>query len=57
MTGGVVAEKQIDLALFLTSQRANHISGKLVNVRDDWKRLERENVNAELYTLRRIQKV
>ena len=56
MTGGVVAEKQIDLALFLTSERANHISGKLVNVRDDWKKLERENVAAELYTLRRVQK-
>ncbi len=57
MTGGVTAEKQIDLALFLTSERANHISGKLVHVRDDWKKLERENVNAELYTLRRVQKV
>ena len=56
MTGGVAAEKQIDLALFLTSERANHISGKLVHVRDDWKKLERENVNAELYTLRRVQK-
>ena len=57
ITGGVTAEKQIDLALFLTSERANHISGKLVDVRDDWKRLERENVHAELYTLRRVQKV
>lgn len=57
ITGGVTAEKQIDLALFLTSERANHISGKLVDVRDDWKKLERENVHAELYTLRRVQKV
>lgn len=57
MTGGVAAEKQIELALFLTSERANHISGKLVHVRDDWKKLERENVHAELYTLRRVQKV
>ena len=57
MTGGVAAEKQIDLALFLSSERANHISGKLVYVRDDWKKLERENVHAELYTLRRVQKV
>lgn len=57
MTGGVAAEKQIELALFLASQRANHISGKMVHVRDDWKKLERENVHAELYTLRRVQKV
>jgi len=57
MTGGVAAEKQIDLALFLTSERANHISGKLVHIRDDWKKLERDNVHAELYTLRRVQRV
>ncbi len=57
MTGGVAAEKQIDLALFLTSSKANHISGRLVHVRDDWKKLERENVNSDLYTLRRVQKV
>jgi NAD(P)-dependent dehydrogenase (short-subunit alcohol dehydrogenase family) len=57
ITGGVTAEKQIELALFLTSERANHISGKMVHVRDHWKKLERENVNPELYTLRRVQRV
>ena len=57
ITGGVPAEKQIALALFLASQRSNHISGKLIHVRDDWKRFEQENMKPELYTLRRVQKI
>jgi 3-oxoacyl-[acyl-carrier protein] reductase len=43
--------------LFLVSERSNHISGKLIHVNDDWKRLERENMNPEAYTLRRLSKV
>ena len=54
--GGVAPEKQIQLALFLASERSNHISGKLIHVNDDWKRLEQENMRAEMYTLRRVQK-
>jgi NAD(P)-dependent dehydrogenase (short-subunit alcohol dehydrogenase family) len=57
ITGGVPAEKQIALALFLASQRSNHISGKLIHVNDDWKRFERENMKSELYTLRRVQRI
>jgi 3-oxoacyl-[acyl-carrier protein] reductase len=57
VTGGVAAEKQIALALFLASERSNHISGKLIHVNDDWKRFERENMKPELYTLRRVQKI
>jgi NAD(P)-dependent dehydrogenase (short-subunit alcohol dehydrogenase family) len=53
LTGGTPPEKQIQLALFLASERSNHISGKLIHVNDDWKRLERENMNPEAYTLRR----
>jgi NAD(P)-dependent dehydrogenase (short-subunit alcohol dehydrogenase family) len=53
MTGGTQPEKQIQLALFLASERSNHISGKLIHVNDDWRRLERENMNPEAYTLRR----
>jgi 3-oxoacyl-[acyl-carrier protein] reductase len=45
------------LALFLASERSNHVSGKLIHVTDDWRRLETSNVNPELYTLRRVQKV
>ena len=57
ITGGVPAEKQVALALFLACQRSNHISGKLIHVNDDWKRFERENMKPELYTLRRVQKI
>jgi 3-oxoacyl-[acyl-carrier protein] reductase len=57
LTGGVPAEKQIALAMFLASQRSNHVSGKMVHVSDDWKRLENSNVHPEIYTLRRVLKV
>jgi len=57
ITGGVPAEKQIQLALFLASERSNHISGKLIHVNDDWKRLEVANMNPEAFTLRRVQKL
>ena len=57
ITGGVAAEKQIQLALFLASERSNHISGKLIHVNDDWKRLENINMNPEAFTLRRVQKL
>ncbi len=57
LTGGMSPEKQIQLALFLASERSNHISGKLIHVNDDWKRLERENMNPESFTLRRFSKV
>jgi 3-oxoacyl-[acyl-carrier protein] reductase len=56
MTGGVLPEKQIQLALFLASERSNHITGKVVHVNDEWRRLEHGQVNAELYTLRRVVK-
>jgi NAD(P)-dependent dehydrogenase (short-subunit alcohol dehydrogenase family) len=57
VTGGVAPDKQIQLALFLSSERSNHISGKLIHVNDDWRRFERENMKPELYTLRRVQKI
>jgi len=57
ITGGVPPEKQIQLALFLASDRSNHISGKLIHVNDDWKRFEQENMKPELYTLRRVQRL
>ena len=57
VSGGVAPEKQIQLALFLASERSNHVSGKLIHVGDDWKRLENAKVHPEAYTLRRIQRV
>lgn len=56
-TGGVAPEKQIQLALFLASEESNHISGKLIHVNDDWKKLKTGNIHSEIYTLRRVQKV
>jgi NAD(P)-dependent dehydrogenase (short-subunit alcohol dehydrogenase family) len=57
LTGGIVPEKQIPLALFLASERSNHISGKLIHVNDEWKRLESQSLHPEIFTLRRVQKV
>jgi 3-oxoacyl-[acyl-carrier protein] reductase len=57
ITGGMSPEKQIELALFLASEQSNHVSGKLIHVSDDWKKLKNSNVHPEIYTLRRVQKV
>ncbi len=57
ITGGVPADKQIQLVLFLASDRSNHISGKLIHIHDDWRRLEQANMKPEIYTLRRVQKI
>lgn len=56
-TGGTTPDKQIQLAQFLASEQSNHISGKLISINDDWKRLEHSNAHAEMFTLRRLQKV
>jgi NAD(P)-dependent dehydrogenase (short-subunit alcohol dehydrogenase family) len=56
ITGGVPADKQIKLALFLASERSNHISGKLIHVNDNWQKLEHANMHPEAYTLRRALK-
>ena len=53
LTGGVSADKQIQIALFLASERSNHLTGKLIDVTDDWKKLERENTRPDAWTLRR----
>ena len=56
LTGGVSPEKQIELALFLASEQSNHVSGRLLSVLDDWKKLKDKTVSPELYRLRRVQK-
>jgi NAD(P)-dependent dehydrogenase (short-subunit alcohol dehydrogenase family) len=57
ITGGVAPAKQVELALFLASDRSNHISGKLIHINDDWKRMRDSNMHPEAYTLRRVLKV
>jgi 3-oxoacyl-[acyl-carrier protein] reductase len=54
MTGGTSPEKQLQLALFLASEASNHISGRLIHVNDDWKKLEHATLSRELYTVRRV---
>lgn len=56
-TGGISPDRQIHLAQFLASERSNHISGKLISIHDDWKKLENANAHTEMYTLRRLQRV
>ena len=56
ITGGVTPEKQIQLALFLASEQSNHITGRVLHVNDDWKRFKHDNIDAELYTLRRLHR-
>ena len=56
LTGGVGPEKQLALALFLASESSNHITGRLVHVNDDWRKLEQASLSKDIYTLRRVQK-
>lgn len=57
LTGGEPVEKQVALALFLASERSNHISGKFLHVNDDWRKLEHSNIQSETFTLRRLQRI
>lgn len=57
LTGGTTADKQIELAVFLASEQSNHISGRIIHVNDDWKRLRDGSLKPDQYTLRRVQKV
>ncbi len=53
ISGGINADLQIELALFLASDQSNHISGRLIHVSDDWKKLKHANIDPDMYTLRR----
>ncbi|HEY3738357.1 MAG TPA: SDR family oxidoreductase [Bryobacteraceae bacterium] len=55
LTGGTSPEKQMELVQFLASEQSNHISGKLLNISDDWKRLQHGSASPGMYTLRRVQ--
>ena len=56
VTGGTPPDKQMELFQFLASEDSNHISGKLLNVNDDWKKLQHGSVGHGMYSLRRVQK-
>ncbi len=55
-TGGVSPELQLEHVTFLASEQSNHISGKLIHVTDDWKKLKHATLRPDVYTLRRFHK-
>jgi NAD(P)-dependent dehydrogenase (short-subunit alcohol dehydrogenase family) len=56
LNGGTPPELQMELMQFLLSDSSNHVSGKMVFVQDDWKRLAQTASSGGLYTLRRVVK-
>jgi NAD(P)-dependent dehydrogenase (short-subunit alcohol dehydrogenase family) len=55
-TGGTSPETQLDVAAFLASEASNHITGKLIHVTDDWRKLKNHTLRPDQYTLRRALK-
>jgi len=55
-TGGISPELQLQHMVFLASEQSNHISGKLIHVNDDWKKLKNATLRPDALTLRRMQK-
>lgn len=55
-TGGVSPELQLDHVTFLASEQSNHITGKLIHVTDDWKKLKHATLRPDALTLRRVHK-
>jgi NAD(P)-dependent dehydrogenase (short-subunit alcohol dehydrogenase family) len=55
-TGGVSPQLQLEHAMFLASERSNHITGKLIDVADDWKKLKNLKLREDAFTLRRVQR-
>ncbi len=55
-TGGASPELQLEHAAFLASERSNHITGKLIHVTDDWKKLTNATLRPDALTLRRTPK-
>jgi NAD(P)-dependent dehydrogenase (short-subunit alcohol dehydrogenase family) len=55
-TGGTAPDLQMEHAIFLASEASNHISGKLVHVTDDWKKLRNAHLRPDSLALRRVPK-
>ena len=55
-TGGVSPDVQLQYAAFLASQLSNHITGKLIQVTDDWNKLKNATLRPDALTLRRANK-
>ena len=55
-TGGASPEAQLEHVAFLASERSNHITGKLIHVKDNWKQLTHMTLRPDALTLRRVAK-
>ena len=55
-TGGTPPDLQLQHAAFLASESSNHISGKLIHVNDDWKKLKNATLRPDALTMRRLTK-
>lgn len=55
-TGGTSPDRQLQHAAFLASETSNHITGKLIHVSDDWKKLKNSTFRPDALTLRRLPK-
>jgi 3-oxoacyl-[acyl-carrier protein] reductase len=55
-TGGTAPNLQMEHAIFLASEASNHISGKLVHMTDDLKKLRNAHLKADSFALRRVAK-
>jgi NAD(P)-dependent dehydrogenase (short-subunit alcohol dehydrogenase family) len=53
-TGGASPEGQLDHMKFLASEQSNHITGKLIHVTDDWKKLRSASLRPNAMALRRV---
>lgn len=55
-TGGASPELQLEHATFLVSEHSNHISGKLIHITDDLRKLRNAALRPDSFTLRRVTK-
>lgn len=55
-TGGVSPEVQMAFASFLASEDSNHVTGKLIRLADDLKKLRNASLRPDTFALRRVEK-
>lgn len=55
-TGGVSPDRQMSYSSFLVSENSNHITGKLIHITDDLKKLQNAALRPDLFALRRLEK-
>jgi 3-oxoacyl-[acyl-carrier protein] reductase len=55
-TGGASPNLQLEHVMLLASERSNHITGKLIHIHDDLKKLVNQSIRPDALTLRRVTK-